>query len=98
MWTKNIETAINAFVQFTSVSAAHGRFRLIIAGRVDKKSEPYLARLREEARGRGDIEFVVSPTDQMLHRLYADCYAVLFPHSMKTGGWRHWKRTPLAKR
>jgi glycosyltransferase involved in cell wall biosynthesis len=79
MWTKGIETAIKAFVHFRGMSPAHGPFRLIVAGRVDKKSEPYLARLREQARGRDDIEFVVSPTDQMLHRLYADCYAALFP-------------------
>ena len=79
MWTKGIETAIKAFMKFTSMLPAHGRFRLIIAGAVDKKSQPYLARLREEAKGRHDVEFVVSPTDQILHRLYADCYAVLFP-------------------
>ena len=79
MWTKGVETAINAFLHFKCLSPAHGRFRLIVAGAVDKKSQLYLARLREEARGRGDIEFVVSPTDQILHSLYADCYAALFP-------------------
>jgi len=79
MWTKGIETVMKLIMKFTSMLPAHGRFRLIIAGAVDKKSQPYLARLREEAKGRHDVEFVVSPTDQILHRLYADCYAVLFP-------------------
>jgi glycosyltransferase involved in cell wall biosynthesis len=79
MWTKNVETAIRGFVHFKNMCAAHRPFRLIVAGAVDAKSEPYLAGLREIAQNRDDIEFIISPTDQVLHGLYANCYAALFP-------------------
>jgi glycosyltransferase involved in cell wall biosynthesis len=38
-----------------------------------------LAYLRETAQNRHDIEFVISPSDPVLHGLYANCYATLFP-------------------
>jgi glycosyltransferase involved in cell wall biosynthesis len=79
MWTKNIELAIEAFTRFKAQSPSHDRFKLIVAGRVDKKSEVYLERLRGMVKERCDVEFVVSPSDDVMHRLYSDCYAVLFP-------------------
>ena len=79
MWTKNIEMAIEAFLRFKASVAADDDFRLVIAGRVDKKSEPYLDELRRSVGGRSDVEFVVSPSDDVLRRLYADCYSLVFP-------------------
>ena len=79
MWTKNLETAIDAFIKFKNISADHEKFRLVIAGQVDTKSASYLRRLRELASDRNDIEFVLSPDDVALRQLFADCYALLFP-------------------
>jgi glycosyltransferase involved in cell wall biosynthesis len=79
MWTKNIETAISAFAQFKARSVEHRRFRLVIAGRVDKKSEVYIAKLRDLAAATSDVEFVVSPSEEQLRALYSNCYAVVFP-------------------
>lgn len=79
MWTKNVETAIHGFMRFKKMRPAQRPFRLIVAGAVDVKSQPYLAYLREIAQHREDIEFVISPSDQVLDGLYANCYAALFP-------------------
>jgi glycosyltransferase involved in cell wall biosynthesis len=79
MWTKNVELAIEAFAQFVQLSSDYSDFRLVIAGHVDEKSKKYLANLREAAAGLSQIEFIVSPSDEVLHRLYANCYALLFP-------------------
>lgn len=78
MWTKNIELTLQAFEAFRAPGEGE-RFRLVIAGRVDEKSRPYLSRLREMSRGTAAVEFVVSPTDAQLRALYAGCRAVLFP-------------------
>jgi glycosyltransferase involved in cell wall biosynthesis len=79
MWTKNIELAIAAFALFRSHLETGRRFRLVIAGMVDKKSEPYLATLKAAAASVPDVEFIIAPTDAQLHELYRTCYAVLFP-------------------
>lgn len=79
MWTKNIELAIRAFQSFSGARADRSvPFRLIIAGIVDAKSEPYLARLRELAGNDPHIEFHIHPTDMELGELYRTCYATLF--------------------
>jgi glycosyltransferase involved in cell wall biosynthesis len=76
MWTKNIELGIAAFDQF---SRTNGRnFKLIIAGMVDEKSQPYFAKLRELAGQNERIVFVQDPSDQEMEKLYAECYGVLF--------------------
>jgi glycosyltransferase involved in cell wall biosynthesis len=77
MWTKNIQLGIEAFRQLRQTVAAAGDFRLVIAGIVDKKSEPYLAELRLLAAGL-PIEFRIFPTDAELADLYRTCYGVLF--------------------
>ena len=79
MWTKNIEMGIDAFIQFKAITEANRDFRLVIAGRVDKKSDVYIERLRMMAAGRADIDFVVSPSDEILQHLYANCYGLVFP-------------------
>lgn len=79
MWTKNVELAIEAFLRFKTGSPGHEEFRLVIAGRVDKKSEPYIEGLQQMVMGRADVQFVVSPTDEDLRRLYSECYCLLYP-------------------
>jgi glycosyltransferase involved in cell wall biosynthesis len=78
MWTKNLELAIEAFGRFRQVVSEPDSWRLCIAGIVDRKSEPYLARLRALAGDDAAIEFRVHPSDDEMRQLYADCYATLF--------------------
>lgn len=76
--TKNLELAIAAFRSLQSGTSGGREFRLVIAGMVDDKSRPYLAELRELAGEDQRIEFVVSPSDEVLRELYRRCYATLF--------------------
>jgi glycosyltransferase involved in cell wall biosynthesis len=79
MWTKNIEVGIEAFLKFRRESSRFADFRLVIAGMVDRKSESYFARLREQAGGpENGIEFRTSVSDDELADLYRRCYATLF--------------------
>ncbi|MGD0093867.1 MAG: glycosyltransferase, partial [Planctomycetota bacterium] len=75
MWTKNLELAVEAFVQ----AALPAPWRLVIAGFVDAKSGGYLEALRQSAQRAARIEFVASPSDAVLADLYARASAVLFP-------------------
>jgi glycosyltransferase involved in cell wall biosynthesis len=77
MWQKNVELAIEAFRWFKP-DPAQGPFRLVVAGMVDAKSRPYLEMLLRAAGGRPDIEFVESPADEELIRLYRHAHAVVF--------------------
>ncbi len=77
MWTKNLELAINAFKLFQQRIGEPG-WKLKIAGIVDRKSEAYLARLRELAGDAPGIEFCLHPDDQTMRAMYASCYATLF--------------------
>ncbi len=77
MWTKNIELGIEAFRKFRETSADARDFRLVIAGIVDKKSEPYLEGLRRAAADL-PVEFRIFPSDEELAELYRSCYGVLF--------------------
>lgn len=75
MWTKNVEAGISAFIDSRLSSRGYG---LKIAGMVDEKSKPYYEKLRGMAEGHSSIEFVVEPTQQEMHGLYANAFAVLF--------------------
>jgi glycosyltransferase involved in cell wall biosynthesis len=75
MWTKNIELGINAFKSFRQETGRN--FRLIIAGMVDQKSEPYFMRLQALAASDPAIEFLINQSDEQLQRLYRRCYATL---------------------
>lgn len=88
MWTKNIELGITAFLRSES-ARAHG-FRLVIAGMVDEKSQPYFAKLRGLAAGRTEIEFIRDPSDEQMNDLYRRCYATVF-----TAFNEDWGLTPL---
>lgn len=78
MWTKNLELAIEAFRRFREGRADAAEWRLRIAGIVDKKSEPYLARLRELAGDDTMIEFRLHPSDEEMRESYRRCFATLF--------------------
>lgn len=76
MWTKNIELGIAAFQAFRR--GAGRDWRLVVAGMVDEKSRPYIARLRAMAGDDGAVEFHIAPTDEQLWGWYDRCAAVLF--------------------
>ncbi|MBI4062661.1 glycosyltransferase, partial [Candidatus Gottesmanbacteria bacterium] len=57
----------------------HKDFKLIIAGKIDKKSLPYYKHLLTLTERRGDISFVLSPADTVLQKLYAQSTAVVLP-------------------
>lgn len=77
MWTKNIEMGISAFIKFKKENPGLSKFKLVIAGQVDAKSKKYLRHLRNIVRRRRDIEFIISPTDATLKKIYSECWAVL---------------------
>jgi len=78
MWTKNIELGIGAFRQFVGENRGSMDFKLVIAGIVDEKSRPYLAKLQGLAEGDPRIQFRIFPSDEELAKLYSECYGVLF--------------------
>jgi glycosyltransferase involved in cell wall biosynthesis len=78
MWTKNIELAIQAFLDLKQRAPSLATFRLVIAGMVDEKSIPYLRKLRSLSFGRPDVDFVIGPTDHELFDLYDRCHSVVF--------------------
>lgn len=75
MWTKNIELGIAAF---KALHARGGRdIELVVAGMVDRKSRPYLEKLKELARG-APIRFETDLTDAQMQDYYRRCHATLF--------------------
>ncbi len=75
MWTKNIELAIDAFKKARLPS----KWRLVISGFLDSKSLEYYESLKTRAKGNSRIEFIPSPSDQVLKGLYQTASAILFP-------------------
>lgn len=75
MWTKNIELGIEAFKMLRRQTSAE--VELVVAGMVDEKSRPYLARLKELA-GNQPIRFEANLSDAEMHDYYRRCYGVLF--------------------
>jgi glycosyltransferase involved in cell wall biosynthesis len=78
MWTKNLELAIQAFQLFRETAPEPSTWKLVIAGIVDRKSGPYLDRLRSLAGGDPSVEFLVHPSDDEMRAQYAACFATLF--------------------
>lgn len=78
MWTKNIELGIEAFGVVRKQHPALAHMRLVIAGFVDEKSRPYIARLRAMAAPIGNVEFVESPSDEELFALYQSAHAIVY--------------------
>ena len=77
MWQKNIELAIESW-RFFKPHPSDNDYRLVVAGMVDAKSRPYLESLRQMVTWRDDVEFICSPDDETLHRLYRRALGVLF--------------------
>ncbi len=75
MWTKNIQQGVRTFLQANLPAP----WRLVVAGFVDHKSQPYLDELRQLSAGSGRVEFVISPNDEQLDALYRDAGFCLFP-------------------
>jgi glycosyltransferase involved in cell wall biosynthesis len=76
MWTKNLELAIDAFRIFVKRRPDLYDFTLTMAGYVDKKSEPYLAALRQRAADLPQVRFIEAPNDAELRKLCQSAYAV----------------------
>ncbi|MCC6718784.1 MAG: glycosyltransferase family 4 protein [Acetobacteraceae bacterium] len=76
MWTKNIELGLEAFA--LTRDRLGPDYRLVIAGMVDAKSQPYMDRLRARAAEIGGVDFRVGLSDSAMRALYANCTAVLF--------------------
>lgn len=77
MWTKNIELAINGFVNFKKDSAGKKNYKLIIAGHLDAKSQQYLENLKKLTKTRNDIQFVIDPDQKELDLLYLKSMCVV---------------------
>jgi glycosyltransferase involved in cell wall biosynthesis len=77
MWTKNIELAIKAFIQFKKQNFTKNAFKLVIAGQVDNKSQPYLRKLQQLSQDQPGIIFIINPTDCEMSHLYQTCWSVL---------------------
>jgi len=74
---KNLELGVEAFLRLRHEGRLPEGFRLVIAGMVDVKSQPYHRRLRGLIAGCPDVEIVVDPDDATLHALYQRAWAVL---------------------
>ena len=77
MWTKNIELSIFSFIKFKEKFKDLDEFSLVIAGQVDKKSKSYLKKLKEIVGKRRDIRFIISPSEEILKKLYSECWATI---------------------
>ena len=74
MWTKNIQLGIAAFVKANLPKP----WKLVVAGFVDRKSQLYLSELQALVPEGVAVEFVVSPTDEVLAELYRKAAFCLF--------------------
>jgi len=90
MWTKNIELAIEAFKLFSKRDPKDKKFKLVIAGQVDKKSKKYFAKLIHLSKNNKNITFIKNPSDKKMAHLYANCFAVL-----ATSFNEDWGLTPI---
>jgi glycosyltransferase involved in cell wall biosynthesis len=77
-WTKNIELAVRAFLEFRRAYPRAGEWKLVVAGDVDRNGRAYYDRLRELAAPAATIEFRMKPSDPELDQLYDRCSALLF--------------------
>ncbi len=75
MWTKNIELAIQAFLKADLPKP----WKLVVAGFLDQKSEPYLNKLKNLAADSDRVVFELSPSDEKLYKLYSSAAVILFP-------------------
>lgn len=77
MWTKNIELGLDAFRHFAATPEGQG-FALVVAGMVDRKSQPYFESLRARAADMPQVQFRTDLSDAEMEDLYRRCHALLF--------------------
>ena len=85
-WTKNIELAVRAFLEFKNTYARASEWKLVIAGDVDRHGHAYLDELRALSRSEPTIEFRMAPSAVELDDLYNRCSALLFPAASEPWG------------
>lgn len=89
-WWKNIDLAIESFLEFKRRYPLHADFELHITGLVEKGSEEYFRKLKRLAGDRKDILFHRGPTEEEIMSDYRSCYCLLFPSLNED-----WGMTPL---
>jgi len=78
-WTKNVELAVQAFLEFQRLVPDACDWRLIIAGSVDRHSQQYLADLQRLSANQPSIVYRLAASRAELYALYDRATAVLFP-------------------
>src|SRR5207249_3911779 len=78
-WTKNVELAIEAFLEFKRLVPNGCDWRLIIAGSVDRHSQQYLADLQRLTANQPSIVYRLAASGAELYGLYDRATALLFP-------------------
>jgi len=76
-WWKNIELGIEAFDLFQRKNPKFYNFKLIIAGQLDRGSKDYYQKLIKLAKANSDIQIILNPSEEKIHNLYKNSYAVL---------------------
>jgi glycosyltransferase involved in cell wall biosynthesis len=89
-WWKNLELAIDSFLEFKRRHPEFGDFSLRITGLVEPGSENYLHKLQHMAAGRNDIVFQRDPNEEELKAAYSSSYGLVFPSLNED-----WGMTPL---
>lgn len=89
-WSKNIELAIEAFSLFNAKSKYKEKFKLIIAGGLNKKNQEYFNKIKLLIKSNKNILLIPNPTERYLRNLYSKCYATVAvaPHE-------DWGLTPI---
>jgi glycosyltransferase involved in cell wall biosynthesis len=85
-WTKNVELAVRAFLEFRRTSPHASQWKLIVAGDVDRHGHAYLDELRALSRAEPAVEFRLAPSAAELDDLYDRCSALLFPSASEPWG------------
>lgn len=78
-WWKNLELALEAFIEFKRRYPQFEEFKLKVVGLVEIKSEEYFRELKRIAGGREDIVFERDPDEDELMKTYRSGYCLLFP-------------------
>lgn len=78
-WTKNVELAVRAFLDFRSRVAEAQAWSLVVAGEVDPSSAPYLRELETLGSAADGVVYRPNPSRDELETLYARCYALIYP-------------------
>lgn len=89
-WWKNLELAIDSFLEFKRRNPGFDEFSLRITGLVEPGSEDYFRMLQRMAAGRSDIVFQRDPTEEELLAAYSSSYGLVFPSLNED-----WGMTPL---